>query len=200
MTAMTFAIGAVAAWMPAYLEDHQVEPLLGLKAGEFFGGLTALAGLTATLAGGMAGDALRGRFPGSYFLVSGVGLLLSVPCCLLFLAVPFPRAWVFVFLAEFFLFFNTGPTNAILANVTHPSMRATAFGLNILVIHLLGDAVSPPLVGTIADRFGGDLAPGFVVVSAFMALGGLIWLWGTRYLEADTAAAPHRLDALGPAA
>ncbi len=149
MTAMTFAIGAVAAWMPAYLEDHRVAPLLGIKAGELFGGLTALAGLIATLAGGMAGDALRSRFPGSYFLVSGVGLLLSVPCCLLFLAVPFPLAWVFIFLAEFFLFFNTGPTNAILANVTHPSMRATAFGLNILVIHIFGDAVSPPLVGTI---------------------------------------------------
>jgi hypothetical protein len=106
-------------------------------------------------------------------------------------------AWVFIFLAEFFLFFNTGPTNAILANVAHPSMRAAAFGLNILVIHVLGDAISPPLVGAIADRCGGDLRPGFVVVSAFLAVGGIVWLCGMRHLEKDTAAAPHRLDGIG---
>jgi len=90
------------------------------------------------------------------------------------------------------LFFNTGPSNTILANVTHPSMRATVFALNILVIHILGDAISPPVIGAIADRW--SLSAGFVVVSFFMLAGGLIWLWGARYLERDTAAAPRLMD------
>jgi MFS family permease len=192
MTAMTFAIGALSFWIPAYLKNHQVEPILGIEPITFFGVLTAVAGLTATLTGGIAGDWLRPRYSGSYFLVSGGGLLVSVPCALLFVCVPFPQAWVFVFLAEFFLFFNTGPSNTILANVTHPSMRATAFAVNIFVIHALGDAISPPIVGAIADR--SSLSVGFVAVSAFTLLGGLIWLYGARYLEHDTAAAPHRLD------
>lgn len=192
MTAMTFAIGALAWWMPAYLEEHHVAHVMGLEARAFFGLETAVAGLIATLSGGMAGDWLRGRYPGSYFLVSGAGLLVAVPCTLGVLLASFPLAWVFVFLAVFFLFFNTGPSNTILANVTHPSMRATGFALNILVIHMLGDAISPPVVGAIADRW--SLAAGFVAVSVFMLLGGLLWLWGARYLERDTAAAPQLLD------
>jgi MFS family permease len=192
MTAMTFAIGALAYWMPAYLKEHEVPPLFGVEPVPLFGGITALAGLLATLAGGMAGDALRERLPGSYFLVSGAGLCLGAPCALAFLVVPFPAAWLLIFLAEFCIFFNTGPSNTILANVTHPAMRATGFALNILVIHTLGDAASPFLVGAIADRWSLDV--GFVVVSAFMLLGGILWLFGAPYLERDTAAAPHRLD------
>ena len=177
--------------MPAYLKEHEVPALLGFGPVPLFGAITALAGLTATITGGLAGDALRERIPGSYFLVSGVGLCLGVPCALMFLVVPFPAAWVFVFLAEFFIFFNTGPSNTILANVTHPAIRAAGFALNIFVIHILGDAISPFLIGVIADR--SSLAVGFVVVSLFMFLGGILWLFGMRHLEHDTAAARHQL-------
>lgn len=193
MSAMTFAIGAIGYWMPRYLESQNAQPVFGMvEPVTFLGAVTVVAGLIATLSGGMLGDWLRPRLPGSYFLVSGVGLLITVPCTLLFLVVPFPAAWIFIFLAEFFLFFNTGPTNTILANVTHPSMRATAFAVNILVIHTLGDAISPPIVGAIADR--SSLAHGFVAVSAMLLLGGGLWLFGARYLKHDTEAAPHRLD------
>ena len=187
MTAMTFAMGAYAFFMPEYLRSHNVGAIWGIPPRAMFGATTAVAGILGTLCGGIVGDACRTRWPGSYFLVSGGGLLACVPCGLLFLVVPFPAAWTFVFLAEFFLFFNTGPTNTILANVVHPTARAAGFGLNILIIHLLGDAISPPAVGAIADHF--NLATGFVFVSGFLLLGGIFWLWGARHLEADTAAA-----------
>ena len=199
MAAMTFAIGAVSWWMPTYLVAREVEPVGGLVPSVFLGLLTVVAGLIATLAGGLVGDWLRPRIPGSYFLVSGVGLLLTIPCVVAFLFVPFPLAWVFIFLAEFCLFFNTGPTNTILANVTHPSIRATAFAVNILVIHLLGDAISPPIVGAISDfaknvlHAEDSLAYGFLAVSALLLVGGVLWLWGVRHLQRDTEAAPHRL-------
>jgi MFS family permease len=192
MTAMTFAIGALAYWMPAYLEEQKVEPMFGIDPRTFFGALTALAGLIATLLGGWAGDWLRGKIPGSYFVVSGVAMALGFPVMLLFVSVPFPLAWVFAFLAVFLLFFNTGPTNAILANVTHPAQRAAGFAVNILIIHALGDAISPPIIGYIAGWT--SMRVGFIVVSGFMVVGGLIWLWGARHLERDTAAAPTRLE------
>jgi MFS family permease len=192
MTAMTFSIGAMAFWMPGYLKILGVTSFMGLEARMFFGIVTAGAGLTATFTGGIAGDLLRQRFPGSYFLVSGIGLCAAVPCTLAFIAVPFPWAWLFVFLAEFCLFLNTGPSNTILVNVTHPSMRATGFAVNILIIHILGDAISPPITGAIADRT--SLSVAFMVISGFMLIGGLIWFWGIRYLDRDTAAAPCLLD------
>ena len=74
-------------------------------------------------------------------------MLVGFPLFAAMLYAPFPWAWIFLGLTVFCLFFNTGPANAILANVVHPSMRATAFALNIFIIHVLGDALSPPLIG-----------------------------------------------------
>jgi MFS family permease len=198
MAAMTFAIGAFAWWMPDYLEMQKAESLWGIDPRTLFGVITALAGLVATLLGGLVGDMCRGRVRGAYFIVSGVGLIVCCPCTILFLCMPFPWAWLFIFFAVFFLFFNTGPTNTILANVTHPSIRATAFAVNIFVIHILGDAISPPIIGAVTDRsarFLGypSLVPGFVVVSLFMVLGGAFWIWGARYLDRDTELAPQQL-------
>jgi len=157
-----------------------------------FGGIVVVSGLIATLLGGWVGDLLKPRFPGSYFLVSGLSMLVGFPMVLLVIWAPFPLAWVFVFLAVFFLFFNTGPTNTILANVTHPSIRATGFAFNILVIHTFGDAVSPAIIGFITDVTNSmDLALG--VVAAVVLLGGGFWLWGTVYLERDTARASTRM-------
>jgi MFS family permease len=187
MTAMTFAIGGIAFWMPTYIYEYRLNKAADLgTVNLIFGGITVVAGFVATLAGGMAGDALRGRFPGSYFLVSAAGLLAGFPMLLGVLWTPFPYAWAFVFLAVFCLFFNTGPSNTILANVTPPSIRATAFALNILIIHALGDAISPPIIGWISDRWNMDAA--FLFVGLTFLVGGIFWLWGAKYLTRDTAA------------
>lgn len=187
MTAMTFAIGGIGFWMPSYIYEYRLKKTVDLgQINLIFGGITVVAGFVATLAGGMAGDALRKKNPGSYFLVSAAGLLTGFPLLLGVLFTPFPYAWVFVFLAVFCLFFNTGPSNTILANVTPPNIRATAFALNIFIIHALGDAISPPAIGWISTRYNMDIA--FMFVGATFLIGGLLWLWGARYLARDTAA------------
>jgi MFS family permease len=191
MTALTFAMGGLAFWVPRYLLYRDVQPLAGIDPKVAFGAFTVLAGLAATLLGGWVGDRLRNRFPGSYFLVSGVAMLLAVPMLLLVVELPFPWAWIPLVAFVFFLFFNTGPTNTILANVTHPLLRAPGFALNILVIHLFGDAISPPVMGFIKDHANLDRA--FQFVSVLVLAGGLLWLWGAHYLERDTALAPTRL-------
>jgi MFS transporter, Spinster family, sphingosine-1-phosphate transporter len=79
-------------------------------------------------------------------------------------------------------------------------MRATAFAVNILIIHLFGDATSPVVIGAIADATGPKGHPnmnaGFLAVGGMMLVGGLLWLWGTRYLQQDTERAPARMDAV----
>ena len=193
MTMMTFAIGGLAFWMPAYLKQTAAPDVGPLGPRTMFGALTAVAGLISTLAGGMAGDWLRPRFSGSYFIVSGIALLLGFPMLLMVLWTDYPTKWVFIFVTVFLLFFNTGPTNTILANVTHPSMRASAFALNILIIHAFGDAISPNVIGLISGKKNLDL--GFIVVSVAMLIGGLFWLSGAKYLKADTELAPSRVPA-----
>jgi len=203
MTLMTFAIGGLAFWAADYIDEYRkAEPLFGVPPRTAFGLITAVTGLAATLLGGWAGDRLRGVVPGSYFFVSGAAMVLACPMLLLVIWTPFPWAWLPLAAFVFLLFFNTGPANTITANVAHPLLRAPAFGLLILISHLLGDVISPPLMGWVTgavNRAGGtngqDWAFGVVAVSVL--LGGVAWLWGMRYLDRDTELAPTRI---GPAA
>ncbi len=185
-TTMTFALGGLAFWTPAYLQ-YRGQPH---SAVVIFGGITVVAGLLSTLLGGWVADLLRRRFPGSYFLVSGVGMILAFPLFLGVLYAPFPTAWYFMFGAIFFVFLNTGPSNTALANVSAPPVRATAFALNICLIHLFGDAAAFPIIGYIGGHANMHVA--FLVVCGMMAISGTIWLFGMRHLAADTA----RVEAL----
>jgi hypothetical protein len=104
-------------------------------------------------------------------------------------------AWVFLALTVFLVFLNTGPSNTAIANVTAPAIRASAFALNIFVIHALGDAISPLLIGIVADaraRGGASeaaaLQSGFLLVAMAMIVAGICWVIGARYLDKDTAA------------
>lgn len=182
MAAMTFAIGGFSFWMPAYLVD-------GRKLGDlatvnfYFGIITVVCGITATLLGGWLGDYFRRYTSGSYFIISAAGILLSALFIALMVNTPFPAAWIWLSLAVFFLFLNTGPSNAILANVTTQANRANAFAMNILIIHALGDAISPPILGKIAGRSWDNA---LYLVCVVMVLAAILWLWGSIFLKRDT--------------
>lgn len=151
-----------------------------------FGVIVVVSGLGATLLGGWFGDYLRGRgVRGAYFHAAGWTTILAFPFFVAMLLVPFPYAWGLFFVAVFFLFFNTGPANTILANVTRTEIRATAFAINILVIHMLGDVISPPIIGVVGDRVSFHVA--FLGVSVFILFGGILWVLGASSLDADTA-------------
>lgn len=153
-----------------------------------FGAIVVISGFGATILGSWTSDYLRDRgLRGAYFHAAGWTTILAWPFFVLALFVPFPYAWASLFVAVFLLFFNTGPANTILANVTRPSIRATAFAINILIIHLLGDVISPPIIGAINDI--ANLHTAFLVVSCSIPIGGLIWVLGARFLDADTARA-----------
>ena len=180
-TAMTFAIGGLGFWVAAYLKFRgQPE-----SAKLFFGAIIVVAGLLSTLTGGWIGDRFRTTYPGSYFLVSGIGILIAVPIFVLMLFTPFPAAWIPMFISVFFIFLNTGPSNTAIANVSLPKIRATAFALNILVIHALGDVLAFPTIGFVAGHTNWTLA--FLFVSGVMLISGVAWLIGAKYLPADTA-------------
>lgn len=191
MALMTFAIGGIQLWIPTYLIKFRH---VGDEASvnTIFGVVVLSSGLLATLIGGWLSDKLTERFKGAYFWVSGIGIIVAAPFVLLMLKLPFPLAWGALAAAVFFLFFNTGPTSTILANVTRPTIRATAFAVNIFLIHALGDAASPPLLGAIVGS-GDRWNRAFGVVSVVMVVAGILWLWGAKFLVEDTALAGETL-------
>jgi len=186
-TLMTFVTGGLGFWAAAYLRYRNQSPEVGMT---IFGLITVVAGLVSTLLGGVIADKLRSRFAGSYFWVSGIGMLIACPFFIATLYTPFPAAWVPMFFAIFFLFVNTGPSNTALANVSLPAVRATAFAVNILVIHALGDVQAFWLLGYIGGHTNMHVA--FLFVSGVIFLSGLVWLMGVKYLPGDTAAVESR--------
>lgn len=180
-TAFTFGIAGLGFWMAAYLRFRGQPEAAGKT---IFGAILVVAGLIATLLGGWLADRWRTKMRGSYFFVSGVGMLMAFPLFAAALFTPFPLAWALIFAAIFFAFVNTGPSNTALANVTRPAVRATAFAFNILIIHAFGDAISPPVIGWIAGHSSMTVA--FLCVSATMLLAGALWMAGRKYLDAET--------------
>ncbi|HVG59071.1 MAG TPA: MFS transporter [Hyalangium sp.] len=176
-TLMTFSIGGLAHWMPAYMERERGMP--GSQAGLIFGGVTALAGVVGTLSGGWLGEKMDQRREGGGLLVSGMGLLLASP--LMFIAVNLESqvaTFAAIGVAQVLVFLNSGPINAAIVNCVQPAFRAFAMGLNVLCIHMLGDAISPTLIGNISDR--SNLTTAIEVNAIPVLLGGVALLIGAK--------------------
>jgi hypothetical protein len=181
-TAVTFASGALADWFPSHLERS-----LGMetgKAGLVVGGTAVVGGLGGTIVGGWLGDRLVGRTRQPYLALSTVSMAVALVFTVGALALRDTTLVVAsMLLAQFFLWFYNGPVNAIIANSTDSALRARAFALSILAIHLLGDSISPTLVGWTSDVLGGGaggLSSALMMVPASMAVGVAIWAWGWR--------------------
>ena len=184
--AMTFAIGGLAQWVPSFLNRMH-----GLDVGEantLFGGITVVSGIIGTLAGGAIGDRLQKKSRAGYLIVSGWGFLAGAPLLAWAILSPsLPGCLIAIFVAESFLFLNTGPLNTVILNVTLPPLRAMAFAVNIFTIHALGDAVSPTLLGWLSDRT--DLRSSLLVTPLAVVAAGLLCFFGRRFIDADTVEA-----------
>ena len=179
-TLATFAVGGLGHWMPTFLMEERAMSLD--TAGIAFGAVTAAAGLLGTLAGGWLGDRAERRTHLGGMYVSGIGLLLAAPLMFAAIQVSAPTAiFGLIFVAQFMLFLISGPINNAIVSCVGPDFRAFAMGLNVLFIHLLGDAISPPLIGAIADR--GTLAQAIELNALPVLLGGAVLIFGVRAMR-----------------
>lgn len=192
MAAYTFAIGGLAFWAPTFL--NRVRGIELAQATWVFGLFTVVAGFGGTMLGGIISDRVHQRLRQAYVLIPGISLLLAFPPLYLFFGTPKAAIfWPLLFVAVFFLFMNTGPLNAALLNVVLPRRRARAMALNILVIHLLGDALSPLLIGRLSDAYG--LLRAMEVISFVTVLSAAILIYGSRYLVHDEQAVTKAIQA-----
>ena len=184
MAAMTFAIGGLAQWIPSFL--NRVHSLDVAKGNTLFGATTVLAGILGTLAGGWLGDRWQKKSGKGYLLVSGWGFLIGTPFAAWAILAPgLTSCMAAIFIAEFFLFLNTGPLNTVIINVTDPAVRAMAFAVNIFFIHALGDAVSPSILGWLSDQWG--LRSALLIAPLAMVLAGLLCFFCGRFVVQDMA-------------
>src|SRR5215470_15922581 len=178
--AYTFAMGAFSTWAPSLLQRRfHVE--IG-QAGTAFGAIAVVTGVLGTFLGGFATDRGQRRWPNLGLDLSAVTLLLAVPVSYWALhARSLPLTYTLFFVAMLLLFVNTSPVNAITVSALPASARATGTSINVLLIHLFGDAISPELAGRrslAAQQRGmspGDaLSQGLEIALPAIVLSGLV--------------------------
>jgi MFS family permease len=192
MAAMTFSLGGILVWIPQFLYS---ERHYSLEAANFiFGIIVVVDGILASLSGGWLGDYLLRRIRGSYYLVSALGMAFGIPFMIvgLFSA---GRAMVpAIAVAAFFLLLNTSPLNAAVINSVGANIRATAIAVNIFIIHILGDILSPTMMGWVADRR--SLQTAFILPVIAMGISAAILFYGMRFapplkIGEPSPASPH---------
>ncbi len=188
--AYTFAMGALSMWGPTLLQRRFA--VSTARAGLVFGGLAVVTGILGTFFGGWFTDRWQKRWPDAGIGLSGLTLLAAAPVVAWALGtLSLQTAYLMFFVGMFLLFVNTSPVNALTVSCLPASVRATGVGVNVLLIHLMGDAISPELVGRRADALhaagllGGDaLARALALVLPAILLSGLA-LWWARHRPAQ---------------
>jgi MFS transporter, Spinster family, sphingosine-1-phosphate transporter len=178
MAMYTFAVGGMQVWIPTFLVRLRG---MSLKdANVDFALITIVNGIGATLLGGWIGDRLLKRYFGAYYTFPGIAMLIAVPLMVAAIYTTGSLMFPAIFLAVFFILIVTGPTNAGLVNSVSATIRSTALAVNVFVIHLLGDAISPTLIGRLSDKTG-SLQKAFWVAFVAAGLSGIILLYGARF-------------------
>lgn len=149
---MTFVMGGLAAWMPTYLHRYLNMPVS--QAGGWFGALVIVCGAAGTFTGGKLAAFGITRGWHIYYKLTAYSFLAALPFC--WAALVAAKSCVVLIglgVALFLLFLPTGAIAAALVASTSEKIRSMAFAVNIFIIHLLGDAISPTLVGWISDQW-----------------------------------------------
>lgn len=187
----TFSVGGLAAWMPSYFV--RTFGISVARAGFLFGLVTVLAGLTGNFAGGWAADWLRKRTKRAYFVVGYMSFFLSVPFGVSAVtAGSLNICLAMMFFAEFFIFAYSGPYHAAIVEVVPVTMRSMAFAFDIFLIHALGDAVSPYLLGVVSDSSGLPVAMFLAMI--YLLFGGVTSIMAGEAYKKDFHGKPRGPD------
>jgi predicted MFS family arabinose efflux permease len=181
---LNVATAGLIYWLPSFLvRFHGFS--VG-QAGLLIGISTVVAGAAGVLSGGFLADRLLQRTPAARLLIMSVTFMIGFPFALAALFVPGPALSLGLAALTVYLYSFYFPCLApLLHQVTRPVLRATGLGLGLLLIHILGSAPAPALVGWVSDKTG-DLRYGLAGALSVSVLAGLIGLWGTRFVSGDT--------------
>lgn len=176
-TAYTFAIGGMSFWMPSYMmRERGAEQASGMM---LFGGATVITGIVGTLLGGWLGDLLLARTAKGYMWVNAVSMVgAAAGTAGMLAATDFTAFAACMAFGQVCAFMSTGPVNAIIVNSVPAEARATAVAMSIFAIHLLGDSISPTLIGSLSDN--SSLGQAMNIVPLAFVAAGLIWALGLR--------------------
>ncbi len=181
----TFVVGGVAHWIPSYLQ--RTFAMTELSANTTFGGIAVGSGLVGTLAGGFLGDYLNKKTKGGHLRISSWSMLAALPAFWICLNTDdFQLFVISLVFTQFFFFLSTSPINVALIESIQPRFRNSAMAIGIFACHILGDAISSPLIGYYSDVTG-SLRQGVLICTPFILISSIFWWLGFKARQRDGA-------------
>ena len=183
--AQTFALGGFSAWAPKYGE-HVLNVSL-TESSLKIGASTLASGLIGTLIGAKWGNLfIKGTDESTG--VSAARAYCKFCAWTSVLATPLGY-WAFrsngfnefvlaLFLVQTAIFAALAPANTAILQSVPTKIAATAFAVSIFAIHALGDVISPPLAGLLADQMPMPDAMMLLVVA--VAVSAIVWFWAGK--------------------
>jgi len=177
-----FILGVINAWMPSYMSRYY-----GLAPDEaaMQAGLVVLVAGIGMIVCGWSVDRLgqrdlrnKLRVPALYAIAACV--LLTVA----FAMPPGPAQYATILAGVFVAGGHTGAAGAVIGDVTHPGLRATAFAVLVLGNNLLGLAPGPVVVGALSDAWGLRFALGTAPLTCLVAAG--FFLLASRHYGSES--------------
>jgi predicted MFS family arabinose efflux permease len=170
------------AWLPTYFNRYYglAPDAAGLKAG-----FVVLVGGVGAFVWGVVADRLTPRIACARLYVPAAGAVLTAILmggAFGFLP-PGNAQFALILAGGLMMAVNVGPISAVVIDVVHPSVRATAASILSLIQNLFGLAGGPLLTGMLSDRYGLQFA--LAVVPAFCMLAALLFALAARTYVSD---------------
>ncbi len=173
--AQTFVTGAVGFYGIQYVQRH-----LGISnsvAGMSFGGVTVVCGFAGTALGGWLLDRVKTSDDQHLQIRNAMKLIFilsaaSLPCCVL----PFlpqlsgaPAFFLFIAAGELLLFGCYSPINSAIIWSVPYRLGPLAVAMSSVGLHVLGDAISAPILGLLLDRTDNNWNLSFFLVALWLS-------------------------------
>ncbi|MBU6206123.1 MAG: MFS transporter [Alphaproteobacteria bacterium] len=149
-----FASGALAAWVPAFLNRYHAMPVD--RAGRAAALLFLVSGTGMILCGMVCDRLSRGRPDRKIVLAIGYCMASALALTLAMHSGTGLMQLILLGVAMFFVSGTSGPSGAMVANLTPVAIHGTAFATLTLANNLLGLAPGPIVTGRLADAIGLD--------------------------------------------
>ena len=179
-------VSTTYAWLPSYF--NRFYGLTPDRAGAQTGVVVLVGGIGA-IAWSIAADRLSARFPRARLQLPAIAAMATAALMsTAFAAVaPGPLQFALIVAGAAMMTGSIGPVCAVVVDVVHPAVRATAASVLSLTQNLFGLAAGPLLTGFLSDAYGLPFA--MSVVPLFCLLAAIVFVLAARTYVADLRAA-----------
>jgi MFS family permease len=146
---LVFTQNAIEYYLPTVLQRDKHIPIA--VANSMYGAVGLIAGICGPLIGAALADVWRRRDSRAYFHVAALmSLLVTVPLVGIVMSASRIPLFGSVFGEAFLGNASIGIIITLIVGAVAPEMRSSATAVSLTAVHLIGDVVSIPLVGTVS--------------------------------------------------